>query len=272
VVEPRPPSLRYFVEEVGRNAYLVWSDMKALVSFVGEITAALASVALHPLRMRWRDAFLTAEAAGANALPVVAMLGFLIGLILAFQCAIPLSYYGAELFVADLVAFSVLRELGPLITAIILAGRTGSAFAAELGTMKVNEELDALTTMGLDPVRWLAPTRVVAVIVVTPILTVFCNVFGLIGGAVFMRSRGILLTTYVGRIQSMIGATDVLGGLAKAAVFGLLVAAIGCLRGMQTGTGARAVGQSATRAVVSGIVLIVLADAVFGVLFYLIGI
>ncbi|MFQ5932499.1 MAG: ABC transporter permease, partial [Nitrospiraceae bacterium] len=151
-------------EEAGRATVSIWGDIRNLVTFVGELGAALVSAVLHPRKVRWKDALLTAEQAGVNALPIIGLMGFLIGLIIAFQSAIPMRQFGAEIFVADLVGLSMLRELGPLITAIILAGRTGSAFAAELGTMKVNEEIDALTTMGLDPVRFLVSTRVMAAV------------------------------------------------------------------------------------------------------------
>ncbi len=271
-VEIKRPSARGFAEEVGKATAAVISDMRTLIAFVGELTAALFDVLLHPRRMRWKDAFLVAEATGANALGIITVVGFLIGLILAFQSAIPLKRFGAEIYVADMVALSLFRELGPLMTAIILAGRSGSAFAAELGTMKVNEELDALTTMGLDPVRWLTPTRVTAAIVVTPMLTIFMNLFGMIGCAIFMVPHYVPLRIYISHVASVLSLGDVVGGLAKSAVFGLLVAAIGCLRGLQTAAGARSVGQSATRAVVSGIFLIILADGVFGVLFYFLGI
>jgi phospholipid/cholesterol/gamma-HCH transport system permease protein len=185
---------------------------------------------------------------------------------------VPMHQFGAEIYVADLVALSMLRELGPLMTAIILAGRSGSAFAAELGTMKVNEEINALTTMGLDPVRFLVVTRVLAAVMMMPLLTVFSNLMGLVGGAVVFLSFDFPLVTYVQQVRGAVDLGDLLGGLAKAFVFGILVAAIGCLRGLQTKTGASAVGLSTTRAVVSGIVLIVLADGVFSVVFYYLGI
>jgi len=157
-------------------------------------------------------------------------------------------------------------------TAIILAGRSGSAFAAELGTMKVNEEIDALTTMGLDPVRFLVVTRVLAAVVMMPLLTLFSNLMGLLGGGVVFLSFDYPIITYVQQVLGAIEMGDLIGGLAKAFVFGILVAGIGCLRGLQTKTGASAVGLSTTRAVVSGIVLIVLADGVFSVVFYYLGI
>jgi phospholipid/cholesterol/gamma-HCH transport system permease protein len=259
-------------EQVGEAAVVLWRDLAALVAFVGELATALSAAARHPRHVRWQAALLTAENAGVNALPIVALISFLIGLIMAFQSAIPMGQFGAEIYVADLVALSMLRELGPLMTAIILAGRSGSAFAAEIGTMKVNEEIDALTTMGLDPVRFLVVTRVVAAVLMTPLLTLFSNLMGLIGGAVVFLSLDFPLVTYSQQVLNSVHLKDLLGGLAKAFVFGVLVAAVGCLRGLQTGTGASAVGLSTTRAVVSGIVLIVIADGVFSVVFYYLGI
>jgi len=259
-------------QQVGEAAVVLWRDLAALVAFVGELATALGAAARHPRNVRWQDALLTAENAGVNALPIVALISFLIGLIMAFQSAIPMGEFGAEIYVADLVALSMLRELGPLMTAIILAGRSGSAFAAEIGTMKVNEEIDALTTMGLDPVRFLVVTRILAAVVMTPLLTLFSNLMGLLGGAVVFLSLDFPLVTYNQQVLNAVHLKDLIGGLTKAFVFGVLVAAVGCLRGLQTGTGASAVGRSTTRAVVSGIVLIVIADGVFSVVFYYLGI
>jgi phospholipid/cholesterol/gamma-HCH transport system permease protein len=266
---PRPTRLP---QQVGEAAVLLWHDLATLVIFVGELAAALGAAVLHPRNVRWRDALLTAENAGVNALPIVALISFLIGLIMAFQSAIPMRQFGAEIYVADLVALSMLRELGPLMTAIIMAGRSGSAFAAELGTMKVNEEIDALTTMGLDPVRFLVVTRVIGAVLMMPLLTLFSNLLGLLGGAVVFLSLDFPLVTYYQQVLNAVHLKDLAGGLAKAFVFGILVAGIGCLRGLQTRTGASAVGLSATRAVVSGIVLVVIADGVFSVVFYYLGI
>jgi len=200
------------------------------------------------------------------------LLGFLIGLILAFQSAIAMRKFGAEIFVADLVVLSLFRELGPLLTAFVLAARSGSAFAAELGTMKVNEEIDALTTMGLDPVRFLVLPRVLAAVFVTPLLTMFNNLFGLIGCGLVMISIGFAPITFLNQIQQAANLTDLFSGLIKTFVFGSLIASIGCLRGLQTGTGASAVGDSATRAVVTSIIAIVVADGLFAVIYYFLGI
>jgi phospholipid/cholesterol/gamma-HCH transport system permease protein len=261
-----------FPEEIGRATVTVWEDTRALISFVGELSVALVYGIFRPRQVRWKDVFLVAETAGVNALPIIALTSFLIGLIMAFQAAIPMRQFGAEIFVANLIGLSMLRELGPLMTAIILAGRSGSAFAAELGTMKVNEEIDALTTMGLDPVRFLVVSRVIAAVLMTPLLTVFANLLGVMGGSVVLLSLGFPLITYFNQLLTAVTYGDLLGGLLKSFVFGILVAGIGCLRGIQTGTGASAVGESTTRAVVSGIIIIVVTDGIFSVVYFYLGI
>jgi phospholipid/cholesterol/gamma-HCH transport system permease protein len=265
-------SHRGLVEEIGEGVVEIWRDIQILVSFVGELSVALLRAAIHPRSIRWRDAFAIAEVVGVNALPIVALISFLMGLIMAFQAAVPLRQFGAELFIANLVGLSILRELGPLMTAIILAGRSGSAFAAELGTMKVREEIDALKTMGLDPVRFLIVPRVVAAVAMTPLLTVFADLIGLLGGAVVMRSLGFPLITYFHQVQYAVSYGSLIGGLVKAFVFGILVAGIGCQRGLQTKTGATAVGESTTSAVVSGIILIAITDGIFSVIYYYLGV
>ncbi|MBU0754833.1 MAG: MlaE family lipid ABC transporter permease subunit [Planctomycetes bacterium] len=271
-----PPSITqnrgFLFEEIGRMAVTVWHDVRDLIAFVGELFVALLQAGMHPARTRWKDAIHSAEQIGVNALPIVVLVCFLVGLVMAFQAALPMRQFGTDIYVADLVALSMLRELGPLMTAILLAGRTGSALAAELGTMKINEEVDALTTMGLDPVRFLVVTRVVAAVLVTPLLTVFANLAGLVGGCTVMCSLGFPVVTYVNEVLSSVNYVDLLGGLVKSVVFGLLVAAIGCLRGLKTQSGPSAVGISATRAVVMGIVAIIVVDGVFAVVYHYLGI
>ena len=271
-LEPRANSFVRLVEGVGQTTVKLLKDFKAQVSFAGELFVKLLGTVTCPGTLRSNDTFLIAEKAGADAVGITALLGFLIGLILAFQSAIAMRKFGAEIFVADLVTISLFRELGPLLTAFVLASRSGSAFAAELGTMKVNEEIDALTTMGIDPVRFLAIPRVIAAVAVMPFLTMFNNLFGLIGCGLVMISVGFAPIAVVNQIQQAVGLGDLFGGLAKTLVFGMLIAGIGCLRGLQTGTGASAVGDSATRAVVSSIIAIVFADGVFAVLYYFLGI
>jgi phospholipid/cholesterol/gamma-HCH transport system permease protein len=259
-------------EQVGRIGANVLHDWFDRVVFVGESVIALAGTIAHPTRMRWPDALLVAQRVGADAVPIVALIGFLMGVILAFQSAVAMRQFGAEIYVANLVALSLLRELGPLMTAITLAGRSGSAFAAEIGTMKVNEEVDALVTMGLDPVRFLVVPRLLAGFLLCPLLTILADMIGLIGGALVMKSFSVPIVTYFQQVQSAASVGDLLGGVAKAFVFGLLVAGIGCLQGLRTGEGPSAVGLSTTRAVVGGIILIIAVDGVCAVLFHVLDI
>jgi len=260
------------IHNIGRQTAGLYFDFVAQVSFTGESFVKLLHVVTRPRTLRWKDMFLIAEKAGADGVGITILLGFLIGLILAFQSAAAMEAFGAEIFVADLVVIALFRELGPLMTALILASRSGSAFAAELGTMKVNEEIDALVTMGLDPVQFLVLPRLVAAICVLPLLTMFNHLFGLIGCGVVMGSWGVPFSMYMDRIREAATLADFFGGLAKTFVFGTLIAGIGCLRGLQTGATPSAVGDSATRAVVSSIVAIVVADGVFAVIYYFLGI
>lgn len=266
---PKPCCL---TEATGMAVVKTWRALRALVAFTGELSVALLGALRRPHSVRWKDVWLIAEKAGADALPIVALLSFLVGLIMAFQAAIPMRQFGTEIYVANLIGLATLRELGPLMTAIILAGRSASAFAAEIGTMKVNEEIDALTTMGLAPVPFLVVTRVLAALFVTPLLTLFADLLGLAGGSVVLLSLDYPLVTYIHQVQSAVSIGDCLGGLAKSLVFGIIIAAIGCLHGLRAGSGASAVGDATTRAVVSGIVLIVIGDGIFSVLYYYLGI
>ena len=183
-----------------------------------------------------------------------------------------LQRFGTERLIPGLVAIAFTRELGPLMTAILLAGRSGAAFAAEIGTMKVNEELNALTTMGLDPVRFLVVTRILAALLMVPLLSLFANLVGVLAGGLTMLSFNIPLVTYLKEVDSIVDLKDLMAGLVKTPVFALLIAGIGCLHGLQTETGASAVGISATRAVVSGIVLLVAVDGIFAVIYYILDI
>jgi len=263
-----PPKRSSSIEEIGIIAAAVGRDLHEQVAFVGETTLALVSAARHPSTVRWKDVWAIAERVGADALPIVGLIAFLLGLILAFQSAIPMRRFGAEIFVADLIGLAMLRELGPLITAILLAGRTGAAFAAEIGTMKVNQEVDALSTMGLDPVRFLVTPRVIAAFLMTPLLTLFADLVGLFGGALTLQSFSIPYVTFVHEVESIVDFSDFMAGFVKSFVFAVVVAGIGCLRGLQTAAGASSVGAAATRAVVSGIILLVIVDGVFAVLYF----
>jgi phospholipid/cholesterol/gamma-HCH transport system permease protein len=261
-----------FILDLGKWAAGFVRDLSTEIGFTGEVSLKLVRALQQPRAVRWRDVLILAEKAGANAVSITGLLGFLIGTILAFQTAAAMREFGAEVYVADLVVIVLFRELGPLITAFILASRTGSAFAAELGTMKVNEEIDALVTMGLDPVQFLVLPRLIAVLGVIPLLTVFNELLGLVGCGLVMSSWNVPFPIFLERIRTAATLTDFFGGLVKTFVFGALVAGIGCLRGLETGTGPTAVGDATTRAVVSGLIAIIAADGVFAVVYYFLGI
>ena len=267
-----PPLYMRIPEKIGNVLVHSLREVYLQISFIGEVCSKFLYSLFHLGSLRWKDTFLIAEKSGANAVGITSLLGFLIGVILAFQSAISMKKFGAEIYVADLVSIVLFRELGPLLTAFILAARTGSAFAAEIGTMKINEEIDALTTMGLEPVRFLVIPRMLAAVVITPLLTMFNNLFGILGCILVMVSMGFAPVTLINEIQQATNLTDLFGGLVKTFVFGYLIAGIGCLCGLQTGKGASAVGDSATRAVVSGIIAIVVADGIFAVIYYFLGI
>jgi len=260
------------IERTGEIAVKWMEELHTQVSFTGEIFVKSLSLLVHSGRLRWGDMFVVVEKAGADGVGITALMGFLIGVILAFQSAIAMGKFGADIYVADLVTIVLFRELGPLITAFIMASRSSSAFAAELGTMKINEEVDALTTMGIDPVPFLVFPRLLAGTAVLPLLTMFNIVLGLIGCGLVMVAIGFTPQIVIEKIYEAANLTDLVSGLAKTLVFGALLAGIGCLRGLKTGTGASAVGDSTTRAVVSSIIAIVVADGVFAVVYYLLGI
>jgi phospholipid/cholesterol/gamma-HCH transport system permease protein len=241
------------------------------IAYLGETAIALVHLPRHRRMFRVADFLLYVLQSGARSLPLAILLGYLMGLILAFQSEVPMRRYGADLFVADLVTIALVRELGPLLAAIILSGRTASAFAAEIGTMKVNEEVDALTTMGIDPTVNLVLPRIAAVMLVMPVVTLVLEFAGLAGMTTVMRSFGFPLVTILHETQGAADLTDLLGGLAKSMAFGLAVAAIGCRAGLATGVGPRAVGLAATAAVVGGIVSTIALDGIFALLFYRLG-
>ena len=267
----RPPPGIGLIAGAGRSTAIVLDETVALIAFLGELTVALLWAITHPRRLRWADLLATADKVGTDAVPVVCLLGFLIGAILAFQSAPPMSKFGGRDLIPTLVSIAVVRELGPLIASILMSGRTASAFAAELGTMTVTEEVNALRAMGLDPVKFLAVPRVLAAILVAPVLGVISSLMGVLGGYSVMVNYGFSVDRYLHQVQQAVNYRDLLTGEAKTLVFGLIVGGVGCLRGLRTGSGPGAVGDSTTRAVVTSIVLIIAVDGLFGVLFYYLG-
>jgi phospholipid/cholesterol/gamma-HCH transport system permease protein len=270
----RPPPVRVgWVERVGRASAAFLRDTADLIRWVGELLAALLKAFVQPRSLRVKDTLRTMQTAGVESLPVVLLVAGLIGLVLGFQSALQLRRFGGDIFLANLIGLSMVRELGPLMTAVVLTARSGSAFAAEIGTMRINEEVDALRTMGIDPVRFLVTPRMLAALLMTPLLTMFANVAGIAGGCVvWTATLGMSPAGYAAQLEQAIRLPDLFSGLFKAVVFGLLVAGVGCVRGMQTRGGASAVGGSTTSAVVSGVVLIAVTDSLFSIAFYHLGI
>ncbi|MGH7886081.1 MAG: ABC transporter permease [Thermodesulfobacteriota bacterium] len=260
------------IERLGRDFISFRKNIIRYVEFSGEMIVGLFYALLNPAAIRWKDVIRTAEKVGVDAIVIIAMSNFLVGLIIAFQAAIPMREFGAEFYVSDLVVFSTFRELGPLITATIIVGRSGSAFAAEIGTMKVNEEVDALLTMGLNPVRFLIIPKVIAALMMLPILTLIGNMFALIGGGLVVKLLGYTFVAFFNEITTAASYTDLIGGLFKSFFFALIIAGIGCKKGLETKSGASAVGDSTTSAVVTGLVLLIIVDGIFGIVYFYLGI
>ncbi len=269
--QPKPAQSLGPLTQLGRA---VWYGGRAAIesiAFIGELTLVWAGTLLRPWRLRGKEVLRHLDEAGTRAFPLTVLLGFLLGVILAFQSAIPLRRFGAEIFVPNLVGISLLRELGPLMAGVILAGRTGSAYAAELGTMSVNEEVAALRVMGIDPMALLVLPRVLAGVIVMPVLSLLLTLAGLGGMAMIMGIFGFPLTTVLAQLTQWLEPTDLMSGLLKSCFFGLAIAAIGCRSGLGAGRGPRAVGDAATGAVVGGIVSIILLDGIFAVIYERLG-
>jgi phospholipid/cholesterol/gamma-HCH transport system permease protein len=265
---PMVPARASVAEEVGRAALHAATDVRAEVAFIGQVSSGLVLNLARPKAMRWREVGRVFERAGVDALPIISLISLLVGMIIAFEAAAPFAVFGAQIFIANMLGITMARELSGLMTAIILAGRSGSAFAAELGTMKVNEELNALETMGLNPVRFLVVQRILAGVLLTPLLTIYSIFVSILGGVVVMMAMGFSLVTIFNQMAQSLRWTDIMIGVTKGLIFGALISGIGCLRGLQTKQGPSAVGESTTRAVVTGILLVIVADAVVAVLLY----
>ena len=238
---------RGLAEQIGRATDEVLEGLREMVSFVGEATVMILASIRHPAQVRWKDVLLSCITVGVDSLFIITLIGFLMGLIMSFQSAISLQRFGGEIFVPNMLGLIMYREMGPLVTAILLAARSGSAFAAEIGTMKINEELDALTTMGLSPMRFLVVPKLLSSLAMVPLMTMFFNLASLVGGAVVMLSMGFPLVTFNSRVFTYLNFAGFWGGIIKSLVFAVLVAGVGCLRGMQTRSGASAVGLSTTK-------------------------
>ncbi len=257
------------VDQLGEAARKQYRDLQEIMAFVGDLITALMYCLVHPRMIRWKDVTFYMKRAGADGLPIVALISLLLGLIMAFMSSLQLKQFGANIYVANLVTIAMVRELGPIMTAIIVAGRSGSAFAAEIGTMIVNDEVNALVTMGFDPTRFLAVPKVLAAMIVVPILTIYSDFFAILGGLI-VGVTGLDLTvfTYIQQTKASISIFDFVTSLLKAVVFAILISGIGCQRGFQVKGGAAGVGTSTTSAVVSAIFLIIVFDSAFAIMLY----
>lgn len=271
---PKRRSILGYIEEVGEYTLLLLSNGYYLLSFVGRVTVEALEALIRPTReIPWPAFVKQIEETGLNALPIVGLLSFLIGIVIAYQGADQLRQFGAELLTINLLGVSMLREIGGLMTAIIVAGRSGSAFTAQIGTMKVNQEIDAMQTIGINIVEVLVLPRVFALTISLFFLTFYANIMGLIGGAFMVYfDLGYTMPVFIRQLESAITVNTLLVGLIKAPVFAVLIALVGCLEGLRVQNNAESVGQQTTRAVVEGIFLVIVFDAGFSILFSILGI
>lgn len=258
-----------FVEGLGAASARISDDFTAMTAFLGDLVAAAVHLLRHPREVRWEDVFFYVRRVGAEGLPIVGVISILIGLIIAFMSSLQLKQFGASVYVASLVAVAIVRELGPIMTAILVAGRSASAFAAEIGTMRVNDEVDALVTMGFDPIRFLVVPKLIATVIVLPLLTLYADLFGILGGMI-VGVAGLDLTayTYLQESQRSVSVFFLNASLIKAAVFACIIAWIGCQRGFQVRGGVEEVGAATTSAVVTAVLLIVVVDSAFAVVLH----
>jgi len=265
----KPEKYHSILEYAGEATFYILRGFRHIMTFLGELLVAMFHAIRNPRVVRWDAVLVNMKSVGVDGLPIVGLISLLVGVVMAFMSALQLKQFGADIYVASLVGLAIVKELGPMMTAIIVAGRSGSAFAAEIGTMMVNLEVDALVTMGFNPVRFLAFPKVLAAMFVVPLLTMYSFVFG-IGGGMLVGVLGLDLTvfTYVQQTLKAISTFDVVSSLFKSLVFAILIAGIGCQRGFQAKGGAEAVGSMATSAVVSAIFLVIVADSVFAIVLH----
>ncbi|MDH4133568.1 MAG: MlaE family lipid ABC transporter permease subunit [Gammaproteobacteria bacterium] len=254
--------------QVGKRAVTQWLNIQDMLAFIGESAVASLRVISQPRRIRWRTVLHNLQSAGFEALPITGLLSFLMGVVIAYQGADQLQRFGANIFIADLVGLAMLRELSPLLTAIIVAGRSGSAYAAQIGTMKVTEEIDALRTIGVGPQELLVLPKILALMIALPLLTVYADVAGIFGGMLMARSKlDVSFDAFLDRLGDAISLSSFLVGVAKAPVFAAIIALVGCFQGFQASGSADSVGRQTTVSVVQSIFLVIVVDAMFSILF-----
>ena len=264
-IHTSPPGL---LKRIGRRSWRGMLGVSDMLAFVGECALVLLRTLIQPRRIRWRAILHNLQTAGFEALPIVGLLSFLMGVVIAYQGADQLQHFGANIFIVDLVGLSMLRELAPLLTAIIVAGRSGSAYAAQLGTMKVTEEIDALRTIGVGPTELLVLPKILALVIALPLLTLFADVTGVFGGMLMARSKlDVSFDVFLDRLGDAVSLSSFMTGIGKAPVFAAIIALVGCYQGFQVSGSADSVGRQTTVSVVQSIFLVILADALFSVVF-----
>ncbi|KAF7598718.1 MAG: hypothetical protein CGU28_09985 [Candidatus Dactylopiibacterium carminicum] len=263
----------HFIQRLGETALRLWADLPQAAHFIGEVSQGLGRLLRGRANFRWRDFLWLLEDCGPRALPIASLISFLVGTILAYMGAVQLAQFGAQIYIADLVAIGMVREVGALMTGVILAGRTGAAFAAQIGTMQVNEEIDALRTLGLSPIDVLVLPRLLALLLMVPLLTLYAGVVGIGAGMLVATTVfGVGAREYFNETMLALSWTHILIGMLKGTVYGALVAFAGCLRGMQCGRSAQAVGEATTSAVVTSILLITVSASILTIMFQRMGI
>jgi phospholipid/cholesterol/gamma-HCH transport system permease protein len=268
-----PAGLPSLSVAVGNETVRLWRETKDLSQLVGECVFSVGRFFRGHAHFRWRDCFAEMQQCGAMALPIVGLISFLVGVTLAYTGSLVVRQYGGDIWIADMVGLAVVREMGPMMAAIVLAGRTGAAYAATLGNMKANEEIDALATLGVSPIDFLVMPRIVALFCMMPFLALYSDVVGILGGMAIAGAPplNIPANLYFAEMQTIVDLSDINTGVIKAAAFGLLIGLAGCWRGLQADRSAAGVGQAATAAVVTGILLIVVSDSIFAVAFNILG-
>ena len=268
VVQPVEPVKAGLLASIGLQAWRSLIGVSGMLAFIGESAVTFLRSLIQPRRIRWRPVLHNLQTAGFEALPITGLLSFLMGVVIAYQGADQLQRFGANIFIADLVGLSMLRELSPLLTAIIVAGRSGSAYAAQIGTMKINEEIDALRTIGIGPQELLVQPKIVALVIALPLLTVYADVAGVLGGMLMANSMlDISYRVFLDRLEDALSLSSFLTGIIKAPVFAVIIALVGCYQGFQASGSADSVGRQTTVSVVQSIFLVIVADALFSVIF-----
>lgn len=267
-VDMLQPAKRSIFETLGRNTLEIYSDIKDFTTFLGQLVISILHLLLKPKDIRFKEMVYHIQQSGLNALIIIGLTAFLVGMVIAYQGSVQLAKFGADIFIVDTVAISITRELGPMITAIVIAGRSGSAYTAEIGAMKITEEISAMRTMGFDPYYFLVIPRIFALMIALPLLIFFSDIVGILGGMVASKMQlGISFTQFIDRLYEVLEVKHYILGMIKGPVFAFIIAAIGCFRGFQVSNNTESIGLHTTASVVNAIFLVIAFDALFSVLY-----